>query len=726
MKRIINIIALFALLVTACSKEDICQAEANEGALLLNYSFLESRADDGNSDNTDSTADALMAASTLKIFKSNGDLIRQYAPATEAPSELYLIAGSYSASLSSGEDHYTTTSEEDCSYFGSCEFEIVAGKSCDIDLKATLSNTIVEVVYDETIATNFESGYITYISAQDSYTQEEAESNEIYTLSFTESGRGYFILPKGISNLSWGFSATHIDSFVGEVSTSGVIEAPKAATKYTLTLKYSPTATGSIDFNVNIDRSEEVFDDGFSFSPQPTISSDEFDISQPQNYANEEFTYDISSIEDLATINMEIYNEDGEVESTVSPLADGEVVDLSAEGITYSIKSNNSGALTLSTTLFDRYTNGGIKNIKVTAISSDDSSGEQMLQFRVAGFVHEPIVDLWANSAQIETCVALESYNEVTFSYRKAGNEEWSTTTLAPYKEGLYRAVIAPTWVESKSSGGATRYFLAAGFTAGSTFEYKYSVDGIDQEVRSITTTGAQTITDGGMESGSLSCWGQSNKDASWWASGNNGYAEKLCTQGTLGGMVGSHCAVLAGTDVTMVNLAAGNLFLGQFERPSLTTGRVSFGQGFDWKSRPQSFKLKYSASLGSVNAKYHSGAPLEKGDQDIARIFFAIVDWSGRHNVSSGTGAPTGVWNPDTTTEVTEGRIIGYAFKDITASTSGDMSELELPVYYYDKVSKPTGPITIVISCSTSAYGDYMTGSTNSKLYVDDFKFGY
>ena len=53
-------------------------------------------------------------------------------------------------------------------------------------------------------------------------------------------------------------------------------------------------------------------------------------------------------------------------------------------------------------------------------------------------------------------------------------------------------------------------------------------------------------------------------------------------------------------------------------------------------------------------------------------------------------------------------------------------MVEVELPFYYYDRVTKPQGNYTLVISCSANAYGDYMCGCDSNVMYVDDFEWVY
>ena len=120
-------------------------------------------------------------------------------------------------------------------------------------------------------------------------------------------------------------------------------------------------------------------------------------------------------------------------------------------------------------------------------------------------------------------------------------------------------------------------------------------------------------------------------------------------------------------------------------------------------------------------------GAPIGMGDQDRARIMVAIVDWNTRREVGSGTEAPTGTWDPEETTSVDEGPIIAYGSLFIDqSSTGGKMIDVQLPLNYYDTKAKPSGLYQIVISCSTSAYGDFMAGCKSNILYVDNFEWVY
>lgn len=192
--------------------------------------------------------------------------------------------------------------------------------------------------------------------------------------------------------------------------------------------------------------------------------------------------------------------------------------------------------------------------------------------------------------------------------------------------------------------------------------------------------------------------------------------------------MGGSSCAKLEATLAGVLiwkYLAAGNLFSATFEKPS-TTGFVRFGQNYTYTARPTALKLKYHAQIGKVDQNTHGG-PLKTGEQDKARIFVCIIDWDQQHEVTSGTNAPTGIWDPETTIDPGEGKIIGYGSLFIEGNTEGDsMIETELKINYYDKVTKPSKAYKLIISCATSAYGDYMNGCSSNVMYVDDFAWVY
>lgn len=111
----------------------------------------------------------------------------------------------------------------------------------------------------------------------------------------------------------------------------------------------------------------------------------------------------------------------------------------------------------------------------------------------------------------------------------------------------------------------------------------------------------------------------------------------------------------------------------GIFYKDGPWTGVVEFGQPYNWTARPSGMKVKYHATLGTIDASKHSGAPVGIGDPDKARIFVAIIDWNARHRVASGTKDPTGIWDPAETTQTAEGKLIAYGSLFVDKSTEGE-----------------------------------------------------
>ena len=239
------------------------------------------------------------------------------------------------------------------------------------------------------------------------------------------------------------------------------------------------------------------------------------------------------------------------------------------------------------------------------------------------------------------------------------------------------------------------------------------------------------------MTDGSLEAWRSaqqfpgSGTHYTFWGSGYNPFAKELCTRDeAMPGRVGTYCAKLSATYNTLAKVPApGNLFTGDFAIQVLggMGGNVSFGKKFAYNARPRAVRFKYHATIGEVNYNLHGGK-IPVGEMDKARIFVCIVDWTAQQKVFAGTKAPTGTWDPETQTEAANGPIIGYASKFIEETTQGDeMVEVILPINYsQDTAAAPDGKYNIVVSCSTSAYGDYMDACTTNVMYVDDFEWVY
>ncbi len=361
-------------------------------------------------------------------------------------------------------------------------------------------------------------------------------------------------------------------------------------------------------------------------------------------------------------------------------------------------------------------------------LSMTDALGqsiERTLVFYVPASVANPTItynndaDLWKNTASLTVA---DMPDGATVQYRiKDGT--WKNAT-ASGTANVYS--ITPDWGVAKQNEGGLDYFSvdnSTGVFAGHTYECR-----ILSGEETVATCEFETAKGDSIKSvndGSLSCYTTKNESATFWGSGNNTWANSLCTfASTLGAAY-----MQASKPIMVVNIAPGNLFTGLFKFNGIMaqTGTVSFGQPYTYTARPTGLKFRYKANIGTVTAT-DSGSYIPEGDQDEASIIVCIIDWSDRHQVTAGKGTPTGVWNPTTKSGLSDSeKIIAYGTFYPNSTTKDEMTDYVIPLNYYDKdCSAPTGKYTIVISCATSRYGDYLNGCASNSLYVSDFEWVY
>ncbi|MFR9620577.1 MAG: DUF4493 domain-containing protein [Rikenellaceae bacterium] len=709
MKRSLVALMMVVALV-GCTRSDIEQSSEGEGALALSITRSEVSGDDQSLWGDDVT---------LRIYNSNDRLVARYS-GSEIPQALYLAAGSYKATVSIGSEVAMSSSSESIFYYGEQSFAITGGAVNNLDVNCTIQNTVVAVVFDQSVYDRFELETSSYLYIADEFVLADVVSGGVESLKFSGDGKGYFILPEGSENIAWGFygESASVDPTTAVASTTaefgGVISNPMSATMYTLNFKYTQTPDGSMGLTVTIDESVDEFNDLFSFSPQPTITGQDFEMdAEGLIYTGDDVVLSISSITDISDIQISSADFTGGV---VTIMEDGVIGEY--PGVAYTATDASSGKLSLGEEFFEYFATSGDKVIEIEVCDVVDSKGSNEFSIAVSGTA-TPTLDAWSNSAVFAANVYLSDVSDVKLAYRLSGSDLWEELETTKGSGYSYTANVEPTWTSSKNTSSLTYYNVSGGVSAGSSYDYKLIIDGVDYPTNSVSLAAGHAITNGDMESSSIPAYSTSSSSSTNWASGNNGFSSDLCAQVSKGG---SNCAYLKSRTAVGV-FAAGNLNYGQFEMDGFS-GDMRFGQALSWVSRPRAFKFRYAATIG---AETHDSNNMLDG-MDKARVYFAVVDWSGRHTVTAGTsGSPSGAWDPETQTSTSEGAVIGYASIYFTESTSGDdLYEVEIPINYYDKVTKPSGSISIVLSCAASAYGDYMTGSTDSRLWLDDFELVY
>ena len=403
--------------------------------------------------------------------------------------------------------------------------------------------------------------------------------------------------------------------------------------------------------------------------------------------------------------------------------------------------------------------NMGIKDIfgnhKFTLIMSDalGRSIEKTLVFYVPA--PNPTITYAAGAWNDMATFTLQNVpadaQTVKVQYKTTDESQWHDAEVNSERTA---AIARPEFTSHTSADWTTleaanvkpykRKVAGTGILDGKTYQYKLIVDSFESEVAefdsaaaNLTNPAIPTLDQSAptFDEKKVTCYTKNNNtDATWWGSGSNtafGFMDiTLCSYDAT--YKGAY--LKSKNDVTLVKMAPGNLFSGKFYKGSTdVNGTVYFGQPYKWAKRPSGVKVKYDAKTGLVDNNYHKTDKIAIGNPDYARIFVAIVNWEKTRDVTSGVNTPTGCWDPETSTDLSGdnyggGQIIAYAsFWVSQTELKGSFNEVTLPFNWYaEDVNPANANYSLVISCSTSAYGDYLAGYKSAEMYVGDFEWVY
>ncbi len=185
---------------------------------------------------------------------------------------------------------------------------------------------------------------------------------------------------------------------------------------------------------------------------------------------------------------------------------------------------------------------------------------------------------------------------------------------------------------------------------------------------------------------------------------------------------------------------AAGNIFTGRYIATAGKNGIIGFGRPFT--QRPIALRgwMKYTPGTVTHN---DSNNKLETGESDQSSLYIALGTWSASDYGYDSTGTlrgdsetPIVIDTRDKSTffDSTSSDIIAYGELIYSEATDGWI-EFEIELEYRDLVDSSGNVITgahsrvpthIVVVGSSSRYGDYFTGSSSSKMWIDDFELIY
>ncbi len=303
------------------------------------------------------------------------------------------------------------------------------------------------------------------------------------------------------------------------------------------------------------------------------------------------------------------------------------------------------------------------------------------------------------------------------FRYREEGAEEWIEVPQEEivFDGGSFHAQVKGLLPE-------TRYEAVA-----------YSNDDLST-VETFATEAVLPLPNGGFEE-----WSKPGKvvypylseETAFWDSGNKGSAavnETICegspdirpgSEGTVSAMLTSKFASLFGIG----KFAAGNIFIGTYFNTVGTDGQVNFGRPF--ASHPIALRgwVKYTQGQIDKIGKVPAGTNLTTDSMDEGSIFIALGTWT--PEAYGGTAeSPVQVYTKDVSTFFNkDGKdVLGYGELLFTENV-GEWRQFTIPIDWRDKATVPTH---LIVVCSGSRWGDYFTGSSQSRMWVDDFELIY
>lgn len=324
-------------------------------------------------------------------------------------------------------------------------------------------------------------------------------------------------------------------------------------------------------------------------------------------------------------------------------------------------------------------------------------------------------------------------------AYLKAENV---TTGTGVSTEGITFQYRIKTTIQTKASetpwnnvattaNENTYIAMLTGLTASTTYEYRLAnaegeTIGSMKEFSTTTTDTKTELPNGNFEEWTTSggiIYPGSNTSSLFWDTSNKG-ASTLGTNNPTSNITnpivsGNSAAQLKSMEVWSV-LAAASLYTGSFGSVDFGSlgAIVNFGRSFTSKPIALHGYYQYSpANVNKVGDNLPPNATISKGNPDECSIYIAL---------SKRTYA---INNKDEDTFInfeSDNNIIAYGELPSGAATSDDgYTEFTIPLKYKESQFSEQ-PLYIIVVCSSSKYGDYMTGGVGSTLLVDNFSLVY
>lgn len=693
-------VAISTLSFVGCKDESMFNTDG-EGRLVIKTAI------DSNVDyESRAYTEEELGNSCVIYLSSDKGLIRKFKGIEEVPGEIWLSTGHYVAEAWAGD---SVSASFDSKFFKAYQpFEINTGETTNVNLTCKIANVLAAVKYDASVA-----------EVLHDYTMTVGHKRGELTFEGDDTRVGYFMMPSKEKNLTWKLNGT--DAQGNPFEKTGTIENVKPATQYTLNVRYSSGTTAEVGgalIEVVVDETEVVVRQEIQITAAPQIKGYNFDINEPQYCEAGKVGRKSVFIAAVGQLSSAIVSS-SKFTSTGVPAASFNVFDLSeaakndieAAGINWKYEYDTEADVsTLKINFEESYTNSLPEGEYSVSFNAVDAAGKQKnatlnIVISSASVVANEVerANVWATHATISgTRLKNDATNE-SFSYRKQGDENWTT-------------------VAATISGNAMTAELS-GLTPNTTYEFVAACEGFTSAVvRTFTTEAVYTIPNAGFEQWSTASSGAlipgAGGTATFWDSGNHGSItlnKNVTSSDSSVKHSGSYSVKLQSQFVgigIIGKFAAGNIFAGQYGETSGTNATLYFGRTYN-STRPAKLCGYVYYTPGTVD---YACDYISKGDTDQGQIYIALSDKGSSYKLDSST---------NTFFNKNDANILAYGEKTFTATTgsASNMVRFEIPLDYRALNRIPTH---IIIVASASRYGDYFAGSSSSVMYLDDLELIY
>ncbi|MDE6096753.1 MAG: PCMD domain-containing protein [Muribaculaceae bacterium] len=735
MKKIKNIFVISAAVLTAGLLLNSCKSEApfadeGEGVLRLNVDVDSrlTRAVEGE--------DELKANARIYISNEKGVLNRfigtQSIPADGIP----LRYGSYVAEAMAGDSVSASFTKK--YYKGASDFYIGSSSpTTQVSVSCKIANVVASI--DES---TIDSGLMSDLKVVIGNSR-----GELTYASDSIMNYGYFMMPSGDTSLKYTVSGKNSkgNSFIKE----GVINNVQPAYNYRLTFEYNTSGgnEGGAFLTISIVE-EKLYEEEVTIKGKPAYSWLDNDpaldaqiIGLPGEFRDKTlrvYAYDGFRSLILKTEDEGIKSVLGGSEFELKGITEIGKAGLESKGITFIEGSPTENQYKYFITFSESFLNSLPARdteyiMSVVAVDVNGKRGEQDVRIAnteeaivyadpiiidIEGFEND-LTNVSARSVSIPVSITADNVEDPKLQYREVGESVWNSVAITQT-----RAVNTVVKITGLKPASEYEYRVVAGAEIDGKYEFESSVS-------TLVTESAFVIPNASMEE-----WQMNGKvlipsadgNVTFWDTGNHGSS-------TMNKLVTNYSTSIFHSSTTSAELksqfvgigsigkfAAGNLFVGSYDKTDGTDGELTFGREYDG-SHPSALSIWVNYRPGIVDSKVKTHNYLNEGDSDKGQIYVALTN--GPVKVKTKIKQ---LFNPDgDKNDDCEYTVVAYGQFTLESAygDDGSLSNLRIPLEY-TSAAKSVKPTHLIIVCSASKFGDYFEGGEGSLLYLDDFELVY